>query len=170
MSKIYNIPTFFKMNIPSLDDLFPKPVYDIYTDGSANLNISAGYGIVILHNNKIIYELSGTVTHHFTAPHAELTAIIEALKFMAQFTQATPIINVYSDSTFCTKTINEWGPNRKNWSTAAHADKFIPLLAYINNYRKVSQITFTHVKGHSGNPYNERADKLAKKGNFLLTQ
>lgn len=168
MSKIYNVSILFKMNIPSLDDLFPKPVYDIYTDGSANLHKSAGYGIVILHNNKIIHEISGTVKDHFTAPNAELTAVIEALNFMTQFTQATPIINVYSDSTFVTSTLNTWGPNRKNWSTAAHADKFIPLLAYINNYRKVSQITFTHVKGHSGNPYNERADKLAKKGNHLL--
>lgn len=151
----------YKMNIPSLDDLL---TYSLWTDGSCNLNVSAGYGIVIAdYQNNIISQSSGTIKNHFTAPHAELVAVVEGIKLLLSIVK-NPIIKVYSDSEFVVKTMNLWGPTRKSWSGKAHADLFIPLLEFAKN----TNITFTHVPGHKGIGFNELADQLAKKGNIKI--
>ena len=31
-----------------------------------------------------------------------------------------------------------------------------------NNIKEMIEVSFEHVKGHSNNPYNEKADQLAK--------
>lgn len=158
------------MDILSIDDFLAKQqIYEIWTDGSANLNVSAGFGYVITHNDKIINQGYGTVSDHFTAPHAELIAIMEAFKACMKLINGIfPIINVYSDNEYCVKTINIWGPTRKDWSKSAHTEKWLTLLKFINDYRKYSPITVKHVRGHSGLRYNELADKLAKQGNIKL--
>ena len=148
------------MNIPSIDDIL---TYSIYTDGSANLNVSAGYGVVICdYTNKILLEHSGTLSNNFTAPHAELVGVMEALKLVQSFNPK--IVKVFCDSEFVVKTINLWGPTRKNWSKYAYSQEFISILAYI----KGKNITFIHIPGHKNIGYNELADTLAKRGNIKI--
>ncbi len=180
MNPKVKIPSVLEMELPpSLDSqpwsIFPRRQnYDIWTDGSANLGKTAGYGIVIVDPviDTIITQQSGTITGgKCSAPQAELTGIIEGLRLVFQLSGTLiqqgiqlPILRLYSDSEFCIKTINEWGPKRtqKQWEGKAYAEQFLDLFQFIDGWRKASSLTFIHVRGHKGLKYNELADRLAQ--------
>jgi len=141
-------------------------MYYIYTDGSAILNKSAGYGFVILNDQqKIVYQGYGKITAlPLTNQHAEVLAVYFALQkiheLLGENLMNTDIM-VYSDSMFTVNTMIEWGPKRKNWTGKAYSQYFIPMLNWVSVQGKTN---FQHIFGHSGITYNELADKLAKQG------
>lgn len=133
----------------------------IYTDGGAINNPGpGGYGIVQIYN-KERKELSGGFGLT-TNNRMELTACIVALREL-EYRDKT--VTVYSDSSYVVNGINKgWAKNwRKNgWvksdkKPAINQDLWAELLDLTEELR----VTFKWVKGHAGNPLNERCDELA---------
>jgi ribonuclease HI len=146
-------------------------IISVYTDGSC-INHgkgkgegSFGYVISAKRNGKeILKGFSSKKYSGTTSQRMELSAIIEALNMI----DPGHTINVYSDSQYCVKGINEW---LDGW-ILTHRLKSRQNNDLWSNFIKVrkkhltngSKLNFTWVKGHNGNRLNELADKLAGKG------
>ena len=109
-------------------------------------------------------ELSGGEAET-TNNRMEMTAAIRALEAIKPGYRGDVIL--YTDSTYLLKGITEWihGWKRRGWKTSAkkpvlNADLWRELDA-LNTSR---QIEWRWVKGHAGDPGNERADALANEG------
>jgi len=93
----------------------------------------------------------------------ELTAVIEALASLKRTCQIT----IYTDSEYVRKGMTEWvsGWQRRGWKTAdGKPVKNAELWQRLDALRKLHQVEWRWVKGHAGDPGNERADALANKG------
>ena len=132
----------------------------IYTDGGCINNPGpGGYGVVIL-NGKSRKELSAGY-RLTTNNRMELMACIVGLQSL----KAPSSVTVHSDSKYVVDGISKgWA---KNWQTnnwmrpnnrqAENVDLWEQLLTLCEKH----QIEFFWVKGHAGNPENERCDQLA---------
>lgn len=101
--------------------------------------------------------------HDTTNNKMELTAAIETLKLV----QAGAKIEVFTDSSYVIKGITEWLPGwrRKNWRTSGGDPvKNVELWKALDALYQVRKVTMTWVRGHNGDPGNERADVLANMG------
>ena len=136
-------------------------IITIYTDGACSGNPGkGGWGATIIFGTKELY-LSGAKTLT-TNNQMELTAPIEALKSIKKPSN----IHLYTDSQYVKNGINLWIVNwKKNgWITATKkpvANK--QLWIELDNCVQIHNVKWFWVKGHSGNHYNEMADKLAVK-------
>lgn len=91
-----------------------------------------------------------------------MTAILKALAELPD----GAVVTVFSDSQYCIKGLTEWraGWRRKNWmkkgSPMPNRDLWIRLEEHLQRL----SVSFQWVRGHSGDPGNERADELAGHG------
>lgn len=133
-----------------------KPHILIYTDGGADPNPGAGGWAAILIHPKQTRELSGGEAQT-TNNRMELTAAIEALSTLKQPCS----IDFYTDSEYLRKGITEWisGWIKKGWQKVQNVDLWQALYPLV--YDHEHDIEWHWVKGHAGNPYNERCDELA---------
>ena len=139
----------------------------MYTDGACKGNPGiGGWGVFIQRDND------QSDLHGFdlktTNNRMELKAVIEGLKNINPKTNVT----IITDSQYVKNGINQWIFNwKKNgWKTAAKKPvKNIDLWKELDDLVENHSVDWEWVKGHSGNPGNERADQLANKGidNFL---
>jgi len=93
----------------------------------------------------------------------ELTAAIEALKALSEPCQ----VSLTTDSTYVKDGITQWLTNwkRNGWKTAAKKPvKNQDLWQALEHESTRHEIDWCWVKGHSGHPENERADRLANLG------
>ena len=93
----------------------------------------------------------------------ELLAAISALEALKRASQ----IHLYTDSDYLRRGITEWIANwkRRNWKTSAGKPvKNIDLWQRLDKAVEKHQIDWRWVKGHSGDPGNDRADELANRG------
>ena len=102
---------------------------------------------------------------HTTNNRMELRAVIEGLQAIKRPCRIT----LYLDSQYVRQGITSWIHNwkRKGWKTAdnkpvKNADLWQQLDALVHN--SPHQIHWEWVKGHAGNPGNEKADELANRG------
>tara|TARA_B100000029_G_scaffold322225_1_gene314614 strand:+ start:679 stop:1125 length:447 start_codon:yes stop_codon:yes gene_type:complete len=140
----------------------------IYTDGACVGNPGPGgwAAVIIQENNKI--EIFGG-EKQTTNNRMELTAAIKALEYcLEKETKQLSLkeVKIYTDSNYLkdgiTVWINSWEKN--NWKTADKKNvKNVDLWKKLKELTKISQIEWYWIKGHSQNPMNELADKLAKK-------
>jgi ribonuclease HI len=75
-------------------------------------------------------------------------------------------INIYTDSNYVKEGITVWIYNweKNNWKTSDKKNvKNVDLWKKLKELIKSNQIEWYWVKGHSENPMNDLADKLAKK-------
>ena len=132
-----------------------------YTDGSALGNPGpGGYGAILQHGNYE-KELSGGF-RHTTNNRMELLAAIEALKALKEPCHVT----LHTDSQYLVNAMtkgwaqrwrrNGWMRNKKE--PALNADLWAELL----DLCEVHDVDFIWVRGHAGDPRNERCDALAK--------
>ena len=143
----------------------------IYTDGACRANGKAsaagGFGVVILDDNEQLIDTYSKHCEGTTNNKEEIKAILYAMlkygKKLNNFDDNPPI--VYSDSAYCINTFNNW---MFCWANNGwiKSDKKTPenlelIQAYYNHYQKGYRIDLRKVKGHSGNRWNELADKLA---------
>jgi ribonuclease HI len=139
----------------------------IYTDGAAKGNPGcAGWGVVFVMGSKIFE--TGRGVDHATNNQMELTAPIEALKslkkIIARQGLAEVDIEIVSDSKYVILGITEWIFNwqKNNWRNANKKPVLNrELWEELYKLTKNSKIKWTYIKGHNGDKYNERADKIA---------
>jgi ribonuclease HI len=142
------------------DSRSPENRIEIYTDGSCDPNPGpGGWAAIILEGEKkkILKGFSETSTNN----RMELTAALEALKAV----DPSKPVKIYTDSQYLQKGVEEWLSNWKahNWKRKGG------VLANIDLWKKIAveitrhKIVWRWIKGHAGNPYNEQADKIAKK-------
>ena len=134
----------------------------IYTDGACRGNPGIGGWGVMLSYNGTVKEIYGG-EQETTNNRMEMMAVIQAL---ATLTKASDV-TLHSDSKYVLQGINDWMPNwkKKNWKTAAKKPvKNVDLWKQIDQLAQQHTIQWVWVKGHSGNPGNERADELANLG------
>ncbi len=140
---------------------------ELFTDGACRGNPGAGGWGAVLRYGENEREIHGGASQS-TNNRMELTAIIMALKELKRPCR----VRIITDSQYVLKGINEWLPNwkKRNWKTANRK----PVLNQ-DLWRELDQIlgghevTWQWVRGHSGHPENERADRLANRGIDELT-
>ena len=134
----------------------------MYTDGACKGNPGiGGWGVFIQRDNdqSDLYGFDLKTTNN----KMELKAVIEGLKTINPKTNVT----IITDSQYVKNGINQWIFNwKKNgWKTAAKKPvKNIDLWKELDDLVENHSVDWEWVKGHSGNPGNERADQLANKG------
>jgi ribonuclease HI len=136
----------------------------IYTDGACKGNPGPGGWGVFLQSDGHEKELWGG-ERNTTNNRMELTAVIEGLAALNRPCR----VSLYLDSEYVRKGITEWihGWKKKGWVTAAkqpvkNAELWQRLDQLVHG--GPHQIEWHWVKGHAGNPGNERADALANRG------
>jgi len=93
----------------------------------------------------------------------EMMAVIEALGAIKKQTK----VELYTDSKYVMQGITEWieGWKARGWKTAAKKPvKNQDLWMAIDEAVNAHDVSFHWVKGHAGDPGNERADELARRG------
>lgn len=135
---------------------------EIYTDGACRGNPGpGGWGALLLAGGKE-KELCGGESET-TNNRMELLAAIEGLTAL---TRPCSVV-LYTDSVYVQKGITEWLANWKarGWKTAAKKPvKNDDLWRRLDEVAAQHEIEWRWVKGHAGNPGNERADELANQG------
>lgn len=134
----------------------------IYTDGACKGNPGPGGWGALLDYNGRRKELFGGEAQT-TNNRMELMGAIQALETLTQRCQVT----LYTDSVYVRSGILEWiqGWKARGWKTADKKPvKNQDLWQRLDAARQSHEIEWKWVKGHAGDPGNERADQLANKG------
>lgn len=134
----------------------------IYTDGACSGNPGPGGWGAILDGYGKTLELKGAEAET-TNNRMELMAAIVALETL---TQPCSII-LHTDSTYVRDGITTWIHNwkKRGWKTSAKKPvKNVDLWQRLEAATTRHEIDWRWVKGHAGDPGNERADALANEG------
>ncbi|MBI4771120.1 MAG: ribonuclease HI [Chloroflexi bacterium] len=139
--------------------LMDTPLVTIYTDGACDPNPGPGGWAAILRAGKHTRELTGAAPET-TNNRMELTAAVEALRALKQPCR----VALHTDSEYLQKGVTAWLPRwqargwrRSGKKPVANQDLWQALLAETERH----EIEWRWVRGHAGNPLNERADRLA---------
>lgn len=138
------------------------PRVDIWTDGACKGNPGpGGWGALLRQGSreKTLYGGEMDTTNN----RMELLAVIKALQALKR----PCIVALHTDSSYVQKGMTEWLANWKlrQWRTAAKKPvKNADLWQILDELSKQHQISWHWVKGHAGDPGNERADELANLG------
>jgi ribonuclease HI len=140
-----------------------RTITALYTDGACSGNPGrGGWGVQVQFTEGGVHELGGSEVDT-TNNRMELQAAIAALEYLHLNPQSQSV-TIYSDSEYVLKGITQWlvGWQRKGWKTAQgkpvlNRDLWISLDA-LNS----PQVNWQYVRGHSGNPGNERCDAIAR--------
>jgi ribonuclease HI len=157
------LPLLRELEFDSLALQFTPPkagIVEVYCDGSGDVHQGpGGYGAVLRYG-PVEKELSGFELHS-SSQRMELLAAIHALESLTKPCR----VHVVSDSQYLVKGMTQWleGWLRQGKLQAAGAlanqDLWLRLLAL----SRQQTITWEWVRGHSGHPFNSRADELAGK-------
>jgi ribonuclease HI len=135
---------------------------DIYTDGACKGNPGVGGWGALLESAGKQKELFGGELLT-TNNRMELLAVIRALESLKRRCE----VRVHTDSKYVQMGITEWIHNwkRRAWRTAGNKPvKNEDLWRELDAVSAQHQIQWLWVKGHAGDPGNERADQLANQG------
>ncbi|MCY3604129.1 MAG: ribonuclease HI [Gammaproteobacteria bacterium] len=133
---------------------------EIYTDGACSGNPGPGGWAALLRAGNHEREISGAEPHT-TNNRMELTAALRALEALKRPCRVV----LHTDSTYVQKGMKGWLDNwkRNGWKTANKKP-----VRNEDLWRDLDKICARHsvewrwVRGHAGNPGNERADMLAR--------
>ena len=134
----------------------------IYTDGSCLGNPGAGgWAAVIFDEQNQREEIYGGA-EHTTNNRMELTAAIRALEKISSGKR----VELFTDSSYLKNAVmNGWLANWKanDWADALRRGILnLDLWQELDDLLAARDVKFNWVKGHAGNPLNERCDKLAR--------
>lgn len=139
-------------------------IVEIYTDGACSPNPGiGGWGAVLSYNghSREIYGGRAKTTNN----QMEMLAAIEALKALKRPCAVT----LYTDSKYLQDGITKWirGWIKRNWKTKGKKGgdvKNKELWVELHALNQIHDVKWKWVRGHAGNPGNERADDLARIG------
>lgn len=134
----------------------------IWTDGACSGNPGpGGWGAILVYGGHEREMAGGEALT--TNNRMELMAAIAALEALKR----PCTVELHTDSQYLRQGITEWmaGWKRRGWKTAdnkpvKNQDLWQALDAAVQRHR----IDWRWVKGHAGDPMNERADELARAG------
>lgn len=135
---------------------------EIWTDGACKGNPGpGGWGALMIAGGRE-KELWGG-EQPTTNNRMELTAVIEALRALKRPCS----VALHVDSTYVMQGMSSWivGWKRNGWKTSSkqpvkNADLWRALDEEVSRH----EVRWVWVKGHAGDPGNERADQLANRG------
>lgn len=145
-------------------------VKEIYTDGACSGNPGpGGWGTLIEFADGRVQELGGSDAKT-TNNRMEMQAAIAALEFLAEADIDSGAVILHTDSEYLKNGITKWikGWKRKGWKTSSGK----PVLNK-DLWQQLDQLSQTlsteqidvdwrYVRGHAGNPGNERCDEIAR--------
>ena len=135
------------------------PFVEIFTDGACRGNPGPGGWAALLRTGDKEREISGGEAHT-TNNRMELQAAIMALNALRRPCR----VEVHTDSNYVRDGITKWihGWKRNGWKTADRKPvKNAELWQELVDAASPHEVEWHWVKGHSGHPENERADRLA---------
>lgn len=141
---------------------------EAHTDGACLGNPGPGGWGALLRYGAKERELSGGEPDT-TNNRMELMAAIAALEALTEPCQ----VALHTDSRYVQQGISEWLPNwvRRGWKTAAGAPvKNQDLWQRLHAAAARHRIEWKWVKGHNGDPDNERVDTLAREAAIVVRQ
>lgn len=142
---------------------------ECYTDGSLKKGFGkstfGGWGFIVVQDGKEIYEADGS-EYGTTNQRMELMAIRECLKHVSSIRRPHDRIVVYSDSAYAVNCyLQNWydkwlynGWINSKGETVANIDLWQDIIPYFDNF----WYTFSKVKGHGDNFWNNKCDKIAQ--------
>jgi ribonuclease HI len=139
-----------------------EEVVEIYTDGACKGNPGAGgWGALLAFNGKRreLYGGEPLTTNN----RMEMTAVIRALEALKRKSR----VRLHTDSKYVQQGISEWihSWKKRGWRTADRKPvKNEDLWRRLDELAGEHDIEWLWVRGHDGNPGNERADELANLG------
>ncbi len=139
----------------------PEKVVEVFTDGSCLGNPGPGGWGVLMRYRGVEKELSGAETET-TNNRMELMGAIAALEALTR----PSTVRLSTDSAYVKNGITQWLPRWKanGWKTAAKKPvKNQDLWERLDTALGTHRIDWKWVKGHAGDPDNERVDQLARK-------
>lgn len=143
------------MNVPAA-----KAPVEIFTDGACSGNPGPGGWGALLRYGGSERELSGGEMAT-TNNRMEMMAAIRALETLTR-----PVkVRIHTDSQYVRDGITAWLPRWKarGWKTADRKPvKNVDLWQRLDAAAAPHEVHWIWVRGHSGHPENERADKLAR--------
>jgi len=148
------------MNKPGDD----APEVRLFTDGGCSGNPGPGGWAFLLKHPASGKELERSGAERQTTNNRmELTAVIRGLEALKRSTR----VELFTDSVYVGRGLSEWLPKwkangwrrreGKRWAEIKNEDLWRQLDKLLARHR----VRFTHVRGHSGHPENERCDTLA---------
>ena len=141
-----------------------KPEVTLYTDGACKGNPGPGGWAFVLSHPK-----SGKMIERFgsesdtTNNRMELLAVIEGLRALTKPSR----VELVSDSKYVLQGLEDWMPKwkkfgwRRKEGSSFKPVKNVDLWQELDRLASLHELTFRHVLGHSGHPFNERCDTLA---------
>lgn len=143
-------------------------VISMWTDGACKGNPgTGGWGaLVYVSGSDEPVELYGG-ERDTTNNRMELKAVIEGLKSLGDNPTLFKTIYIYTDSQYVKNGMTSWvsGWIKNGWRTAKKEPvKNADLWRELNSLCEQFKPTWRWVRGHNGDPNNERADQLANKG------
>jgi ribonuclease HI len=145
-----------------IDDTADQAV-EVYTDGACSGNPGPGGWGAVLRYGAHVRELRGGEGPSTTNNRMEMMAAIQALESLTR----PSTVRIHTDSTYLRNGVTSWvaGWQRNGWLTkdrkpVKNADLWQRLTAAVEPH----QVEWLWVKGHAGDPGNERADTLAGMG------
>ena len=141
-------------------DVSGGDVVEIHTDGACSGNPGPGGWAAILRWRGHERVLSGAVAET-TNNRMELTAAIRALEALKRPMR----VRLYTDSDYLRRGITEWLPRwkRRGWRTADRRPvKNRDLWERLDAAAARHRIEWHWLRGHAGDPLNERADRIAR--------
>ena len=143
-----------------------QPAVEIWTDGGCKPNPGPGGWAAILSYGGTEREYSGG-DPATTNNRMELMAAISALEALKRPCRVV----VHTDSEYVRNGISRWinGWVRNNWRNSAKEPVAnMALWQRLLAAAKPHQVEWRWVRGHAGNPMNERADRLATEARLRL--
>jgi ribonuclease HI len=131
-----------------------------YTDGACIGNPGpGGWGVRLLYPDGAVRELGGGVAAT-TNNRMELQGALEALKAIGP----CPEVTLYTDSRYVIDGVTKWihGWRRRGWQTMAATPVKNRELWIALDRMNHAGIRWRYVRGHSGDPNNERVDTIAR--------
>ncbi len=136
-----------------------KPLVTIYTDGACEPNPGPGGWAAILRSRGHEKVLTGR-ERNTTNNRMELQAAISALEELGGSSR----VELHTDSQYLKRGITEWLPK---WIAQGWRKSDKKPVLNVDLWQRLHTLTLRHevewqwVRGHSGDPQNERVDRLA---------